>query len=868
MRNPLVLLLIFVTLLAVPFGARYLQYYRLGRPERPLPAQFDPSAVAQVTIPDSAEFVDEPTVGEGLVLLDMSHANDFTMEEIGYLDGRLAQRGFELLPFTGGDLSTALRAANAFVVVTPLEPFTENEVTAVADFVNRGGRLLMIGDPTRFEIVIEEDLFSFVVNLETDEIPLNSLANEFDIVFNGDYLYNTIENEGNFRNILLKGEGFSEDRLTDGLQQLAFYGAHSLQVGPEGTILLAGDDNTWSSDTDRPGGLALAALSTDDRVLALGDIHFFTEPYYTVFDNGRFIAQIADFLTNTAERQFVLADFPYFFGPEVALVYVGSPELGADAFDEIINLQDAFRDSGQTLSLVANGDETGDALYLGIYNQATELAELLETAGITLVIDPPILAEEPAETADSETAAEADDEPTDDERANGQVAQRFMESALGRVQLSGTALILLDETDAGRQVVVLAASGEGLETAVERLLDATPINGTNAFADCLIQATLALCPTNITNEPVEAELITGQLEDLSEDEEADADEETEDDEDPDEAPETPEGEEGETDQGIIEIGDEISAELGVDERHAYTFDSGPAVIDIAVQSGEDFDAVVEVFDSEGEFVSSSDGTFTEGLEEILELEVPADEAYRIVVRDFYDDGGSYTISVTGNQEEEEADQTDEETIFLFVDDDGTPLSAGINSADAIVSRLEAYETTVWVSSIDGPLSIEELVDVRLLIWDTGDYEDPDGFLGADTEVILEYLDGGGDLLLTGSIPAVFAGSDLSPLSEVEVAGSNEILLAGLTVGDVIPLDQTYETAVLGFGEDDEDAGEVIFARSAESEQPGDIVATAIPEDEFNPQNAVIMLFPFVALPDNIQDTLLNNVLNWFGFDVS
>ena len=33
----------------------------------------------------------------------------------------------------------------------------------------------------------------------------------------------------------------------------------TLQVGPDGEALLTADDNTWSSATDRPGGLVLAA---------------------------------------------------------------------------------------------------------------------------------------------------------------------------------------------------------------------------------------------------------------------------------------------------------------------------------------------------------------------------------------------------------------------------------------------------------------------------------------------------------------------------------------------------------------------------------------------------------------------------------
>ncbi|NJN54594.1 MAG: DUF4350 domain-containing protein, partial [Anaerolineae bacterium] len=129
--------------------------------------------------------------------------NAFTESEIGYLNGRLSARGYSVIPFTGGSLAAALRAVNAYLVMAPIRPFTNAEILAVQNFVANGGRLLLVGDPTRYNIVVEEDLFDFVVIIEDDKIPLNSLAAAFDLNFNGDYLYNLTENEGNFRNIIV-----------------------------------------------------------------------------------------------------------------------------------------------------------------------------------------------------------------------------------------------------------------------------------------------------------------------------------------------------------------------------------------------------------------------------------------------------------------------------------------------------------------------------------------------------------------------------------------------------------------------------------------------------------------------------------------
>lgn len=635
MRKAILFLIIFLLLLAAPTAVRYLQYYDLSAEERTPPSPYDPGLIQAVGTPEGSEFVDEPEMIGGLVLLDQAHENNFTLEDIAYLDGRLAARGVEMLPFDGGDLNLALRTVNAFIVITPLSQFAPEEILAARRFVERGGRLLIIGDPTRFNLVFDEDdTFGIEPILVADQIPLNSLANEFDIAFNGDYLYNTEENEGNFRNIILRQDGFAENGLVADVDKLAFYSSHSLQVGPTGEALITADDNTWSSTTDRPGGLVLAATSQNGQVLALGDIHFITQPYFTVYDNGRFIAQIADFLVQSTGRRLVLSDFPYFFHSPINLVYTGGPELGPDAFDEIIALQDAFRRVDRELSLAAEPQEDADVLYLGLYNQAGEIEKLLESAGITFLIDPPIEepAEEPAEESPEEGAeATATEEP----------AVRLIQSALGDVQMPGTALILLDESENQRRVIILAASNEGLGNTVDRLLNLIPLNADYALSDCLIQANLALCPSNVTEETVEYELDTSGIPSPPAAEPAP----TPTPEDEDVGGGGPPGLEDATPQGTITLGETITGTLAEGESHAWTFNEGPATIN-AVLSGAELDGVIEVYGPDGELLLVVDNGVT-GEDEVLEgFEVPDDSEYTAVIRDYFFRAANYTLTVT------------------------------------------------------------------------------------------------------------------------------------------------------------------------------------------------------------------------------
>jgi hypothetical protein len=737
-------LVVFVVLLFLPSAVRYLRFYGLNGVQQQEPPVYEAASIPErVPTPAASAFVDDPEVGQGLVLLDAAHDNRFELGEINYLDSRLAARGAELVPFEEGDLATALRPVSAFVVIAPMASFSEEEVLAVDDFVQRGGRLLMVGDPTRFEIVFdeEEDFDPFSYSIDTDEIALNSLANAFDLVFNGDYLYNTVHNEGNFQNILLEQAGFDESELTDGLKQLAFYGSHSIQTGPSSHPLLSADDDTWSSATDRSGGLVLAALGDRDRVLAVGDIDFLSEPYYTVYDNGRFISQVADFLVG-AERDYVLGDFPYFYGDDVELIYAGDPELGPDAFDEVVALQNALRLTGRKLSLAAEAGGDADVLFAGLYNQSDDVSAILDAAGISLVIDPPVETESPAAVDEAEAGTPGDaTEDVQDGDADAAVEEeeeqiRRIESSLGTVQMSGTSLILVSSEGEGRQVVVLASSADGLENALERLIKLSTSPAEPALGDCLIQDEVALCPTGISDEVVEPELVTsdqpssepsGPTDSESEGESGDGD--------------TPDGGDGgdfNADlQGPISIGDSLEATLEEGQSHGWELSDGPATINIVLRAGDDVDGVLELYDESGSLLGASDSTF-EGEDERLDLiQIEGDQVYTIVVRDFFMDGGSYTLDVIAVTPEE-----------LGAVDQGE-LTAG----EPVEGVLDTDEAHAWRFTIDSPAEASIILTngseldgfIILFAPDGAVLQIVDETLAGEEEALIGYsLEGGGE----------------------------------------------------------------------------------------------------------------------------
>ena len=838
MRKAALLVVIFLVLLLAPLAARYFQQYRPLAAAPATPPAYSAAGIAAVPTPAAGAINDAPALSRvasgsagGLVVLDQAHGNQFTREELAAFDGLLAARGLELRPLTADGLGDALRPADALVVIAPVRGYTTAEAQAVEDFVARGGRVLLVGDPTRYNVEFDEtDIFAVPV-VETAQVPLNDLANAFDITFRGDYLYNTVANEGNFRNILLDSEGFAGGPLTDGLEQLALYSSHSLQLGPMAAPLLSADDDTWSSATDRPGGLTLAALSPAEsdagQLLAIGDVHFLLEPYNTVYDNGAFAARVADFLAGGAADG-GLARFPYFYKSPIDLAFSEDPDLGPDAFDEIIALQGAFRALGLSLALADEPADDHDTLTLGLYNRADDVADLLEAAGVELAITPAI----PAAAATAPPAH----------------AIRLIKSDLGDVAMAGTALILRSDDGERRQVVVLAASNDGLESAVARLLGAA--EGGVDLSGCLLQDNLALCPTNVDDEPVEYELVTTGPADAPPAPTEDTD-----------RPDDGQPAAGETtDKGAIALGQTKSAELAADEAHAWTFSDGPATIDITVDPDTDLDAVVELYDPDGTLLANTDSAFAGGVEEMRGIAIPDDGDYRIVIRDFFNDGGNYELTVAAGQPGEDEAATPGNRIFIFIDDDGEPLAGGFTSAALMAAELGGeYEVTSWSAADDGPLPSDALQDIDVFIWESGDYRAAEAPPAEELSAILAYVDAGGDLLVSGLSPAILGEIDTAPLGAARVVANDPLLSEGFSDGQPLAFDQPYPVAVPAA--DDAGMDEYLFlTRGPTADEAGAAVGGG--EVAANDQRTIFLLAPLAGLPEEDGARLLNNIMAW------
>ena len=359
---------------------------------------------------------------QGLLVVDAQHVNFFTENELVSFTSQVAHRGFEV-EFLGNFLPIAdpaevqprlfqladkLRRADSFAVIQPQTPFTESEATLVERFVRKGGKLLLVSDPGRPQRT-------------------NSLAKRFGVEFQADYLYNTVDNDSNFRRIFIRD--FQPDQLTAGLETITLEYAGSLQSSGGG--LAFSGPSTKSSLLETLGAFSTMAWGDTRSVLALSDFTFMVPSNDALVDNGQLISNIADYITDS-ERQFVLSDFPYIYGEDQGDgvdVLIGQPGL----LKVGQQMKNGLATRGLASQVIPVEDLSRDSVFLGLYDDASQVSQYLQSAGV---------------------------------RVDDTLGTPFVDE----LEPAGTAVVLLDQSRDRDMLVVLADRPETLTSAVGRLI--------------------------------------------------------------------------------------------------------------------------------------------------------------------------------------------------------------------------------------------------------------------------------------------------------------------------------------------------------------------------------------------------------------
>lgn len=363
-------LLVFPAAAVVFFLGALLFFYR-GTYDPP-PSGEIPAHRIQPPVSTFATLAETPPISRGTLLVDAGHTNDYFREEVSAFLSKVSRRGYDI-DFLGTfstfgtasrlsdsirleTLQEKLRGANSFLVIQPLIAYTTEEVAEVQRFVlEKGGRLMLVADPTR-------------------DHRINSIAGGFGITFRPDYLYNLVDYDLNYQDIIITE--FRADEITSGLGSISLYAAGSLQSAGPG--LAIPDANTQSSLVKNIEPLYPLVKSADGGVVAIGDMTFMVPPQDGIYDNARLNFNLANFLTQS-QRQFQLADFPHFFRDDVDIILSGSALVDAGA--QMKGLLEDLQVVSQ-IRAVENLDR--DSVYLGLFDDAVNVSQYLQLAGVQI----------------------------------------------------------------------------------------------------------------------------------------------------------------------------------------------------------------------------------------------------------------------------------------------------------------------------------------------------------------------------------------------------------------------------------------------------------------------------------------------------
>ncbi len=285
----------------------------------------------------------------GRVVFDAAHDNDFTVSEMySLLESLSAQGGDYLVVEDAERLAKELSLAKSLVIISPRQPYTKEEIALLKGFIEKGGRILLLADPTR-------------------ESRIDSVSSEFGVFYSNDYLYRMDDNAGNYRHIYV-GD-FEDTSVTKDLERIVLVTASSLVTEDA----VAFTDTEVTSSTKGKGRHKVISL-TGESIISIGDQSFIEPPFSRYEDNAMLISNLARFLLESI-RSHTLEDFPHFY-TQVNIRY-SNDSLIEDALEFKSILLGAGIES--TISM----EESDEAVFIGFVDESDkEMSEISE-----LVVD-------------------------------------------------------------------------------------------------------------------------------------------------------------------------------------------------------------------------------------------------------------------------------------------------------------------------------------------------------------------------------------------------------------------------------------------------------------------------------------------------
>lgn len=257
---------------------------------------FDSERIVETGLPADGTIDPEPeggtAVGTGEVVVDGSGTDRRTL---GPLTEAFDSVGYDLTRNTGS-IEESLEGADGLIITDPRTGYTDDEVDAIEEFVDDGGKLVILGEPNRVDVASA----GLGVQLVEVESELTEVGARFGIHFDTGYVYDQQQNDGNFRHVRV--EPHPDASLPGGsfadVDDAVFYTPTEVRSTGAGEPVLVTGPNARLSNGDAVGERTVALRS--GNVLAIGDSRFIADDRYNVGDNDAFLASVVEFVVSDA----------------------------------------------------------------------------------------------------------------------------------------------------------------------------------------------------------------------------------------------------------------------------------------------------------------------------------------------------------------------------------------------------------------------------------------------------------------------------------------------------------------------------------------------------------------------------------------
>lgn len=231
------------------------------------------------------------TAPQQTILIDAAHQNTQVRDRAQVLTNVLTRRGHQVSYYNPenkiGQFEDRLSEVDAIVIIAPTQRYTRAEQTALNDFVDEGGRVVLFAEPKRTSV----NVFGEVTTRGQTE----SILTNYGISVGAGYLYELNSGVGTFQTIA--ATSVSNQSLGHDVNTATLYTSTSLTVSDEATPILETRPTTNSSTLRTNASYIVAARQ--DNIVVVGDSEFLTEQNYQKSDNEELVGNLIEFLIAT-----------------------------------------------------------------------------------------------------------------------------------------------------------------------------------------------------------------------------------------------------------------------------------------------------------------------------------------------------------------------------------------------------------------------------------------------------------------------------------------------------------------------------------------------------------------------------------------